>query len=362
MGSRHSRYCGFYLYKRSNFMKTDLSIVIPAYNRIELLKYSLKSISSALGDFSVETIVVDDGSTEPLEHQLKGFSDLPIRFIRQPNQGSIVARYRGLQEAAGRYVLFLDSDDLVHPDKLTCQLRCLEDTEAEVCYTDDSTVQLEGDYSSLEFQPSRVLPHTTSPAHFYLKVQPIPVNPIYRRDYLMEYLKTPIVPMNRIYDAVGDVWLYYNLAPYPAHIEKVDGHYSIYGEHDLDRYTNHWEKLGVASLSLMWTFFLNCPRKESTLEARQFVGECALISWRRLPRNFHADFERTMLEIWENAPKGDLNALGGKLFQTLAKVIGVSLAASCLRRLQRPDYATIRTMNSEELNELMMDLATIKVG
>ena len=341
-------------------MVPDLSIVIPAYNRVDTLKYSLESISHAIQNLRIEVLVVDDGSQKPLEDQLPSFLDLPLRFIRQTNQGSIVARNRGLKEATGKYLLFLDSDDLVHPDKLVNQISQLEVTGADISYTDDATVLLKGDYGTLEFKASCVLPSETSAAKFYLRVQPIPSNPIYCRDYLIRYLTQPIVPESRVFDPVGDVWLYFNLAPFPAEIIKVDGHYSIYGQHDQERYTDHWEKLGVASLALMWTFIGNCPQQASTLEARQLVGESALISWRKLPRNFHPMFEKTMLEVWKKAPRGDINALGGRLFQILAKTIGVYPAAWILRQLQRPDYATICTMSQVELNALMGSLTMLK--
>jgi hypothetical protein len=341
-------------------MVLDLSIVIPAYNRIEMLKYSLESVSHAIQHLKSEVIVVDDGSKQPLEDQLQNFLNLPLRFIRQVNQGSIVARNRGLREASGKYLLFLDSDDLVHPDKLVSQVAQLESTGADISYTDDATVLLKGDYSTLEFKAGSVLPPETSAAKFYLRVQPNPSNPIYRRNYLTRHLTQPIVPENRVFDPVGDVWLYYNLAPSPAQIVKVDGHYSVYGQHDQERYTDHWEKLGVASLALMWTFIGNCPQQESTLEARQLTGESALISWRRLPKNFHPLFEQTMLEVWRKAPQGNVNALGGRLFQILAKTIGVYPAAWVLRQLQRPDYATICTMSQAELNALMGDLTKLK--
>ena len=238
-------------------MPIDLSIVIPAYNRADILKYTLESVHYAIADLNIEIIVVDDGSKEPLSEQLQDFLNLPIRFIRQVNQGSIVARNRGLREAIGDYVLFLDSDDLVHPDKLSAQVRCLNQTNAEVCYTDEAIAQLKGDYASLVFQPNRVLSSASRAAEFYLKIQPLPCNPIYKRSYLQQHLATPMISENRIFDPVGDVWLYYNLAAYPAKVVKLDQYYSVYGEHDQDRYTDHWEMLGVASLALMLTFIKN---------------------------------------------------------------------------------------------------------
>lgn len=340
-------------------MSIDLSVIIPAYNRVEMLKYTLESIHHAIQDLIVEIIVVDDGSQQPLSDCLAGFLNLPICFIRQTNQGSIVARNRGLREAKGKYIFFLDSDDIVHPEKFITQIAALEDNQADICYTDEASVKLQGDYNALISQPTRILTTVTQAAEFYLKVQPLPCNPIYRRSYLQKYLINPIVPENRIYDPVGDVWIYYNLAAYPAKITKVNGYYSIYGEHEEERYTNHWEKLGVASLALALTFIKNCPVNESTFEARRITGECALIGWRRLPKNFDLNFENKVLEIWQKSPQSNLENLGGKIFQTIAKIIGIRNAASIFRYFQRPDYSKIQTVTNEELKNLVASLENI---
>ncbi|MBD2593974.1 glycosyltransferase family 2 protein [Nostoc spongiaeforme FACHB-130] len=340
-------------------MLPDLSIIIPAYNRIEILKYTLESVQRAIQDFTVEIIVVDDGSQIPLSDYLQNFLSLPINFIRQNNQGSIVARNRGFREAKGRYVLFLDSDDLLHPDKLVVQIKHIEETQSDVCYTDEAVTTLQGNYTDLVFKPKRVLSTVQESARFYLQVQPLPSNPIYKKSYLDKYLTKPLVSANRLYDSVGDVWLYYNLAAYPAKITKLNGYYCVYGEHEGERYTNHWENLGVASLALMLAFSKNCPVNESTLEARRLVGECALISWRKLPKNFNLDFEKKMWSIWKESPKGDLQNLGGKNFQILAKLLGVRNAAFILRYLQRPDYAKIQTISRQELSNKVSSIDNI---
>jgi glycosyltransferase involved in cell wall biosynthesis len=303
--------------------------------------------------------VVDDGSQEPLAEQLKEFYDLPIQFIRQENQGSIVARINGLNQASGEYVLFLDSDDLVHPDKLVNQVTQLREKQADVSYTDSAITTLEGKYDSLVFQPRQVLPTVTEPAELYLKVQPGPHSPIYRRDYLQKYLENPLVPENRVFDAVGDVWIYYNLAIYPAKVIKVDGYYTIVTKHNQDRFTRHWERLGVASLALMLAFTKNCPKTEDTLEARQQIGECAFLSWRKLPTSFNSTFEEEILSIWRSSPQKSLPRLGGKNFQIIVKLIGIENAARILRHFQRPNYQKIRTVSNFELQELVNSLTKL---
>lgn len=331
-----------------------LSIVIPAYNRVPLLRSTLESIKQSITGLSIEIIVVDDGSEPAIADQILGFLELPIQVIRQSNQGCVVAKNRGWQAAQGTYVSFIDSDDLVHPEKFRAQLERLEATGADVCYTDETSARLEQD--SLITENREPFEIAQSPTDLYLKLQPAASNLIYRRSYLMQYLSQPLIPESRIFGPIGEVWLYYNLVIHPAQIVKAEGHYSIFVEHDQARLTNHWEKLGVASLILMSEFMRNCPDRNSTIEPRRQVGESAFMAWRRLPRNFNPQFERTMLHLWQTAPKGDLQNLGGRGFQQLSQFIGIQNAAMLLRYLQRPRYAKIRTLSHSELQTIMAQL------
>jgi glycosyltransferase involved in cell wall biosynthesis len=335
----------------------DLSIVIPAYERIDLLKITLESIKQAIHHLNVEVIIVDDGSQHPLENELSGFLNLPLRFIRQQNQGCVIAKNNGLWNAQGQYVMFIDSDDLVHPDKLISQVAKLNESFADVCYTDEVTVYSDIDHSLVP-ESNRILPSVNCPANLYLKLQPCSSNLVYRRDYLTKFLKKPLIQEHRIFGSIGEVWLYYNLVIYPTKIVKLDGYMSIYVKHEQERLTAHWEKLGVAALILMLSFVKNCPIEESTLAARKQVGECAFASYRALPKNFNSEFERHMLDIWKQAPKGNMQVLGGKTFQSLAKVLGIENAAWLLRHL-RPDYSKMRTLTSPELQSLIMNLSIV---
>jgi glycosyltransferase involved in cell wall biosynthesis len=93
--------------------KPFYSVVIPTYNRGELLRETLQSVlRQDCDDF--EVIVVDDGSTEDLSPFASEFRDR-ARFLRQDNAGPSAARNRGVAEANGEYVAFLDSDDVWLP-------------------------------------------------------------------------------------------------------------------------------------------------------------------------------------------------------------------------------------------------------
>src|ERR1700742_4118116 len=89
------------------------SVIIPTYNRCAFIGRALDSVLSQEG-CDLEVIVVDDGSTDGTPEML-GRYDRQIQILKQSNKGPGAARNRGLQEASGEYVAFLDSDDLWFP-------------------------------------------------------------------------------------------------------------------------------------------------------------------------------------------------------------------------------------------------------
>lgn len=91
-----------------------VSVVIPVYNRVGLLRHTIRSVrAQSLADW--ELILVDDGSTEDVAALASSFGDERIRVIRQENLGSAAARNRGLRGARGALLVCLDSDDLWAP-------------------------------------------------------------------------------------------------------------------------------------------------------------------------------------------------------------------------------------------------------
>lgn len=91
----------------------SFSIIIPTFNRAELLRKCLASVRTQTYRH-YEVIVVDDGSTDHTAEVLAEYAD-DIRVIRQPNGGPGAARNLGAAQAAGEYLAFLDSDDLWFP-------------------------------------------------------------------------------------------------------------------------------------------------------------------------------------------------------------------------------------------------------
>ena len=97
-------------------MTVEISAVIPTYNRAGLLA---QAIDSALAQTRPpdEIVVVDDGSTDRTPEVLARYAGR-VRAVRQDNGGEAAARNRGIAEARGRWIAFLDSDDLWEPEAL----------------------------------------------------------------------------------------------------------------------------------------------------------------------------------------------------------------------------------------------------
>jgi glycosyltransferase involved in cell wall biosynthesis len=94
-------------------VQTFFSVIIPTYNRLALVRAALESVfRQTFSDF--EVIVIDDGSTDGTGEMLGEYAGR-IRLLREANAGPAAARNLGLAEAKGRYVAFLDSDDLWFP-------------------------------------------------------------------------------------------------------------------------------------------------------------------------------------------------------------------------------------------------------
>jgi glycosyltransferase involved in cell wall biosynthesis len=107
-----------------------ISAIIPTYNHGAFIR---EAINSALAQTykNYEIIIVDDGSTDDTASIVRKFISSvgqrhEIRYIYQENSGPSSARNKGIKEAKGDYVAFLDSDDMWEPDKLAKQVRYME--------------------------------------------------------------------------------------------------------------------------------------------------------------------------------------------------------------------------------------------
>lgn len=112
-----------------------VSIIMPSYNTE---KYILESINSVLSQTYTnwELIIVDDCSKDNTDAVVARFDDDRIKYIKnEKNSGAAVSRNRALREAKGKWIAFLDSDDLWEKDKLEKQIKFMLEKDSHFSYT-----------------------------------------------------------------------------------------------------------------------------------------------------------------------------------------------------------------------------------
>jgi glycosyltransferase involved in cell wall biosynthesis len=121
-------------------MLPSVSVIIPTYNRWPIVHEAIESVrAQRFRDF--ELIVVDDGSTDGTVCEL-GTLGGGLRLVRQHRKGVAAARNAGVRFARGRYIAFLDSDDLWLPNKLAIQTAFMEqNTGCEISQTEEIWVR-----------------------------------------------------------------------------------------------------------------------------------------------------------------------------------------------------------------------------
>ena len=114
-----------------------VSVIIPTYNRLPMLKEAVESVlSQDFEDF--ELIVVDDGSTDGTADEITRYGGRVKLLQHKENRGVSAARNSGILHAKGKYIGFLDSDDLWVKGKLKIQVAFLdENPQYPLCYTDE---------------------------------------------------------------------------------------------------------------------------------------------------------------------------------------------------------------------------------
>jgi len=115
-------------------MSPFFSVVITTYNRPHLLPRAIKSVlDQTFKDF--EIIVVNDGSKEDYTTVEKYMADIPvIKYLYTANQGRSKARNLGIAEAAGKYICFLDDDDIYYPNHLSILFEGIRNHKVDALY------------------------------------------------------------------------------------------------------------------------------------------------------------------------------------------------------------------------------------
>ena len=124
----------------------EVSVIMPAYNAEKTISASVSSVlAQSFADY--ELIIVDDCSGDGSHAICKAFAAADARvslYRNDANRGVAFSRNRGIAAAKGRWIAFLDSDDLWQVDKLERQLRFIEETGAAISYTASAFIDARG--------------------------------------------------------------------------------------------------------------------------------------------------------------------------------------------------------------------------
>lgn len=122
-----------------------VSIIMPSYNTAAYIAESIQSVlNQSYRDW--ELLIVDDCSSDNTDDVVKPFlPDQRIRYLKNDkNSGAAVSRNRALREAKGKWIAFLDSDDLWMPEKLEKHIQFMESHKYHFSYTNYSEIETEG--------------------------------------------------------------------------------------------------------------------------------------------------------------------------------------------------------------------------
>lgn len=123
-----------------------VSVITPLYNAENYIKDTIRSVQAQTYT-NWEMIIIDDASADTstvIVEQMQE-QDARIRLLRnEENRGVAFARNYGIQEARGRYIAFLDSDDLWLPDKLQMQVETMHRTDCGFCYGNCQVIDAKG--------------------------------------------------------------------------------------------------------------------------------------------------------------------------------------------------------------------------
>ncbi|WCM69761.1 glycosyltransferase [Clostridium perfringens] len=127
-------------------MQDLVSIIMPSYNTAKYISETIESVQSQTYPFW-ELIIVDDCSTDNTDEVVKPYLlDDRIRYLKNDsNSGAAISRNRALREARGRWIAFLDSDDVWLAEKLERQLNFMIKNNYKFTYT-DYRIRLNGEW------------------------------------------------------------------------------------------------------------------------------------------------------------------------------------------------------------------------
>jgi glycosyltransferase involved in cell wall biosynthesis len=226
-------------------MTPAISIIIPTYNRLELLKETLQSIFRQTLQAS-EIIVVDNGSSDGTVEWLKKTHQNKVMVIQNTMNTPGAARNKGLEAATGKYIKFFDSDDLMTNNTLEVQATVLDQSDRGFIYgpyfyakRNESGEWQQTDPAILNYYPF----DTSKPLHYWMAVKNL-------------FITIPGMLFKRaLIDEVGSwredvvasedwdyLWRLSLLEPQPAHANECAFLYRVHGRQTTEDNFDHSQR------------------------------------------------------------------------------------------------------------------------
>jgi glycosyltransferase involved in cell wall biosynthesis len=152
-----------------------ISVIVPCYNYGRYLSEAIESVLAQTRQPN-EILVINDGSTDDTSVVAKRFH---VTLIEQDNQGVVHARNRGIDEAKGEYIFFLDADDIIEPTCLETAERALDDAPKDVGYIYSQMLLFGATTGLLNVRPYSLRSLLSNKSY-------IGVDSLYRRSVLLE--------------------------------------------------------------------------------------------------------------------------------------------------------------------------------
>lgn len=175
--------------RKHNFLnKPDLSIIIPTYNNANYIERAVESVIAQDTEFNFEIIIINDGSTDDTKSVLSRYNgNKSIIIINQDNKGFSGARNIGIDNANGKYIMFLDSDDYLAPDAIQNLLSVAIDCDADIVEGNYKTFDSNGNIKDVNKNCLK-LTHVTSPV---ITLRGYPWGKVYK-NHLLNSIKFPL--------------------------------------------------------------------------------------------------------------------------------------------------------------------------
>ena len=173
-------------------MTSAVSIIMPVYNAEKYLREALDSVlAQTMAD--IEVLCVDDGSTDSSLDILHEYAakDARVSVFTQDHQYAGAARNLGIKHAVGKYLLFLDADDIFDPELVAKSYARSEETDADICvYAAEAFDDITGERRSMpyfcraELCPKEVFSASDCPADIFSITATAPWNKLFRREFI----------------------------------------------------------------------------------------------------------------------------------------------------------------------------------